>query len=59
MQKEKEKSKVCLEPKLINIYDRQKIEIVGAHEIISSTEKEIYIKVFGGVVIGESDDIKL
>ena len=51
MQNEKNKTNAGLQPKLINIYDRQRIEIVGALEIISSTEKEIYIKVSGGVMI--------
>lgn len=28
----------------VNIFDRKKIEIVGAVEVISSTEKEVHIK---------------
>ena len=51
MQNVKDKLKASFEPKLINIFDRQKIEVVGVHEIISSTEKEIYIKIFGGVMV--------
>lgn len=51
MQMGKEKTKQILGPKLVNIFDRQKIEIQGALEIISSTEKEIYIKLLNGVMI--------
>ena len=48
MQKGNEKSKTLFEPKIINIFDRQKIEIVGVKEIISSTEKEVYVKLLDG-----------
>lgn len=51
MQKGKEKQLSMFEPKIINIFDRQKIEMVGVHEIISSTEKEIYIKISSGVMV--------
>ena len=51
MQMGKEKTKQILGPKLVNIFDRQKIEVQGALEIISSTEKEIYIKLLNGVMI--------
>ena len=56
MQNLKEKPRQILGPKLINIFDRQKIEVVGALEIISSTEKEIYVKLATGimVVLGEN-----
>lgn len=49
------KEKQVFGPKIINIFDRQKIEIVGALEIISSTEKEIYVKLLDGlmVILGE------
>ena len=47
--KEKQASGLC--PKLINIFGRQKLEIVGALEIISSTEKEIYIKLLSEIMI--------
>ena len=50
MQNFKDKSKI-LGPKTVNIFDRQKIEVVGALEIISSTEKEIYIKLASGIMV--------
>ncbi len=51
MQMGKEKTKQIIGPKLVNIFDRQKIEVQGALEIISSTEKEIYIKLLNGIMI--------
>ena len=45
------KEKQILGPKIINIFDRQKIEIQGALEIISSTEKEIYVKLLSGIML--------
>ena len=51
MQNIKEKSKTMLGPKSINIFERQKIEVFGALEIISSTEKEIYIKLVDGIML--------
>lgn len=45
------KEKQILGPKIINIFDRQKIEIQGAIEIISSTEKEIYVKLLNGIML--------
>jgi len=50
MQNFKDKSKI-LGPKTVNIFDRQKIEVVGALEIISGTEKEIYIKLASGIMV--------
>lgn len=44
MQKGNEKNNLGLEPKVINIFDRKKIDIVGVREVVSSTEKEIYVK---------------
>lgn len=51
MQSVKEKSKPMFGPKSINIFERQKIEVLGALEIISSTEKEIYIKLVDGIML--------
>ena len=51
MQNGKEKQASVLCPKLINIFGRQKLEIVGALEIISSTEKEIYITLLSEIMI--------
>ena len=51
MQNGKDKLKASFEPKLISIFDRQKIEVMGVHEIISSTEKEIYIKLSNGIMV--------
>lgn len=48
MQKNNEKNKGILEPRHIQIYDRQKIEVLGAKEIISSTEKEVFVKLGDG-----------
>ena len=45
------KEKQTLGPKIINIIDRQKIEVQGAIEIISSTEKEIYVKLLNGIML--------
>lgn len=45
------KEKQILGPKIINIFDRQKIEVQGAIEIISSTEKEIYVKLLNGIML--------
>lgn len=55
MQKGNEKLKVGLEPKIINIFERQKIEVVGVQEIVSSTESEIYVKFSEGLmrIVGE------
>ena len=47
MQKGNDKTKT-LEPRLINIFDRRKIEVVGVQEVVSSTEKEVYIKLSDG-----------
>ena len=51
MQNLKDKPKQILGPKSINIFERQKLEVFGALEIISSTEKEIYIKLADGIMI--------
>ena len=48
MQKVNKKIVRTFEPKIINIFDRQKIEIVGVLEVVSSTEKEIYVKLADG-----------
>ncbi len=48
MRFEKEKEKLLAVPKVINIFDRQKIEIAGAIEVVSSTEKEVYVKLEDG-----------
>lgn len=43
-----ERVKGNLEPRVINIFDRQRIEILGAKEVVSSTEKEVYVKISDG-----------
>ena len=48
MQKNTNKSKEIKEPRIINIFDRNRVEIVGAKEVVSSTEKEVYIKLSDG-----------
>lgn len=39
----------------INIFAREKIEIVGVTEVISSTDKEVYAKINGSImhILGE------
>ena len=51
MQNVKEKSKQILGPKSINILDRQRTEILGALEIVSSTEREINIKLSNSFMV--------
>ena len=48
MQRQVENSKKSFEPRIINIFDRQRIEILGVKEVVSSTEKEVYVKVSDG-----------
>ena len=48
MQKNINKSSDLKEPRIINIFDRNKIEITGAKEVVSSTEKEVYVKLSDG-----------
>lgn len=48
MQKNIKNSSDLKEPRIINIFDRNKIEITGAKEVVSSTEKEVYIKISDG-----------
>ena len=48
MQKNIKNSSDLKEPRIINIFDRNKIEITGAKEVVSSTEKEVYIKTSDG-----------
>ena len=50
MQKGIEKNINVLEPRLIQIYDRKKIDVVGIKEVVSSTEKEVYVKLLDGVM---------
>ena len=51
MQNVKEKPKQVLGPKSINILDRQRIEILGALEIVSSTEREINVKLSNSFMV--------
>ncbi len=39
----------------VNIFDRKKMDIIGAEEVLSSTEKEVHIKLNDGFmkIIGE------
>ncbi len=48
MQKSVEKAKVGLAPRVINIFDRQKIDVLGVKEVVSSTEKEVFVKLLDG-----------
>ena len=48
MQKGKDKFNNVLEPRMINIFDRQRIETFGVKEVVSSTEKEVYVKLSDG-----------
>lgn len=50
MQKSNEKVSKNLEPRIINIFDRRKIDVVGVNEIVSSTDTEIYIKLSEGIM---------
>ncbi len=50
MQKVTGKQNILNEPRIINIFDRQKIEITGVKEIVSSTEKEVYVKLSDGIM---------
>ena len=55
MQKINDKLKDNLEPRIINIFDRRKIDVVGVKEILSSTDSEIYVKLSEGImrIVGE------
>ena len=59
MQNLKEKQRQILSPKVINIFDRQKIEVQGALEIISSTEREIYIKLANGIMVISGENLTI
>ena len=50
MQSGGEKMKPVLAPKQIHIYDRKKTEVLGVKEVISSTEKEVYVKLDDGIM---------
>ena len=50
MQKSSEKVKSNLEPRIINIFDRNKVEVVGVNEIVSSTDTEIFVKLSEGIM---------
>ena len=54
-----EKTRQILGPRIVNIFDRQKIEVQGALEIISSTEKEIYIKLLNGIMIISGENLTI